>query len=186
MSRRLARALIVLGIAVSTTWLSGGVAGADPVVPTTWTVTNPNSDSTFTVAVEEMVLTDTNTGDVVTCPTPPESHGTLQSATYTSSPPVQLGELWADYGCTDAAGTPVTVHQLPWRFQAETYDSDTGQTRGWVLSHSFAPFVVERPGCDYIIFEWFDPATTFMDFSYTNSSSTLSVGSFSGPSLAVC
>lgn len=150
----------------------------------TWTVTNPNSDGSFTVEVEPMVLTNTSTGDVVSCPTPTESHGTLRSGTY-SDPQfefVEIGELWAEYSCTDVRGGPVTVHQLPWRFQAETYDVDAGRTAGFVYSHIFTPFVVERPGCTYGISEWVSPGTTFMDFTYTNAPSTLTV---SGPALSV-
>ncbi len=148
---------------------------------TAWTVTNPNSDGTFMVAVHTMSLTNTATGDVVSCATPQTSAGTLLSGTYSGDDFAEIGELWADYACSDATGTPVTVHQLPWRFQAESYDPAAGRTSGFIMSHSFTPFVVERPNCDYSVLEWFDPATTFMDFTYTNSSATLTVTAGTAP-----
>lgn len=178
------RILTVLVVAATACWLGGGAAGASPATAT-WTVSNPNGDGSFTVAVQEMVITNTHNGDVIRCPDPRVTQGTLRSGTYTGQQLVDIGELSAEYGCTDAAGTTVTVHQLPWRFQAESYDAAAGQASGVIFSSQFVPFVVERPGCTYIILEWFDPAATLLEFTYTNSTATLRVGSFSGPGLTV-
>jgi hypothetical protein len=178
MGRRRARRLVSLAGAVVVAWLAAPPAVAAPAAPSTWVVDNPSSDGAFRFAELSLVLQNTDTLQVVACSTVARVAGELPSGTFPHDPPrvPRVGQLLAEYQCTDAQGGPVTVahpNEGPWQIAVESYDPDTNQVVSLMGPPLGVAFEVRHgagptPVCDYVLSADQLP----LRFMYSNSTST--------------
>ncbi|MFC5804628.1 hypothetical protein [Streptomyces formicae] len=165
MNRRLKKLAFVAGAATASVALATGTAIADPVNATNWDVTP--APTTFSAASTNTVL-EVN-GIPLTCPIARAS-GNLFDAT---GNPGHVGDITAaSFGdatnpCTSPLGpvTPTTNTAPPWELWAETYDSATGVTTGFINNVKAHLTVLT---CDFDV-------TGTVAVTYVNASGTLSV-----------
>jgi hypothetical protein len=133
MRRRAARILLAGAIAATTVILGTGSASADPIVPSSWTISPGGS---FTGNAGTTVLTDVDNGVQLSCEsstaagtTPSGSGLTNPLAAIPASPGIQF------ISCTGPFGLSFDVTQEgDWSLVGDTYDPATGLTSGRITN----------------------------------------------------
>lgn len=141
-------------------------SGAPPALAqTTWSVTNPNGDGSFSATAGGLTVTNVDAGATTSC-----SSATMDGTFPTAAGVHDVGTLTFGEAtaCTGPAGSSPTVSVL-WQIPlvGRSYDPTAGRATLEAMPY-VSPLYVDDPGCSYV-------ADGPFAMTYTNGSAELSI-----------
>ena len=138
--KRLTRRALFTGAATAVA--IGASAGVALAVAITFTITPGGA---ITAKAGKTTLTDKNTGSVLTCASS-SSSGTLKKGSGLAGAGIGTLTSASFTGCAvGAISVTVTVHGLPWKLNATSFNATTGVTSGTI---SGIDLVASNPACN--------------------------------------